>query len=595
MKYIDEKFKDEMPRITVQNIIQKLNNVGINLEEKWNNSQIENCCSLRVSVNGKMPGTNGKGISEEFARASAYGEFIERLQSGLFFYKYQSFENDESVYLHSFAPDGKYVSKEELLADSKWMQLISERYGITKETIASQCQMYACSDKILTLPYYSIFEDKYVYIPAAFVEHMYSANGVCVGNTKEEAWVHGLSEILERHSNIQALRSGTSVPIIPRERLKDFKAVNAILNRIEEEGIYDVEILDYSFGKKFPVIATRIINKISKGYLVNVGADPIFEIAVERTLTELFQGKNIKNFTSSNNGVILNKISDFNLSDNIINELETGNGLYTIDYFANNDNFKNDVDTFPDNTEKTNKELAKMLLHKFKDMGLQVYVRNNSFLGFPCYKFIVPGYSETRAERLKEPIPSYYFADRAAKTLRNIKKANTSALNELIMYHKMITNFISKKYNFVYLSGLPLTFSENNVAAIHFAYAALKLQNMQLFNTYISTAIKWTVDDKEKDYLLAVKQWVEFKNNGVTEEKAFAVIKRFYFNETYERLKKNVLNDALLDDYLVECGDCQKCKHKDICCYNDIREMIGKAGKEYSKFVNGQSREEFIF
>ena len=216
MNYIDEKFKDEKPQVTVEKIIEKLNSIGITLSEKWNDSKIDNCCSLRVTADGKEPGTNGKGVTREFARASAYGEFIERLQSGLFFYKFQSFENDESVFLHSFAPDKKYMTKEELLENSKWMEPIAKRYGITKEHIADQCAIYACSDKILTIPFYSLFEDEYVYFPAAFIEHIYGSNGCCVGNTKEEAWVHALSEILERHSNIEILKSGKPAPVIPR-------------------------------------------------------------------------------------------------------------------------------------------------------------------------------------------------------------------------------------------------------------------------------------------------------------------------------------------------------------------------------------------
>ena len=68
-------------------------------------------------------------------------------------------------------------------------------------------------------------EDKYVYLPAAFIEHIYGSNGCCVGNTREEAWVHALSEILERHSNIEVLKSGKPAPVIPREKLKNFKKV----------------------------------------------------------------------------------------------------------------------------------------------------------------------------------------------------------------------------------------------------------------------------------------------------------------------------------------------------------------------------------
>ncbi len=595
MKYIDEKFKDEKPQVTVDNIIEKLNSIGITLSEKWNDSKIENCCSLRVTAGGKIPGTNGKGITKDFARASAYGEFIERLQSGLFFYKYQSFENDESVFLHSFAPDKRYMTKEEILEDSDWMDPIVKKYGITKQSIADQCQIYACSEKILTIPFYSLFEDKYVYLPAALIEHIYGANGCCVGNTKEEAWVHALSEIFERHSNISILKSGKPAPIIPREKLKNFETVNAILSKIDEQGVYDVEILDYSYGKKFPVIATRIINKKTKGYLVNVGADPVFEIAVERTLTEIFQGRNLDNFTSSHNGAILNKLNDISELDNVVNQIETGNGLYTVDFFAD-DAGENEVSSFLDNSNKTNEQLMKEIVKQYKSLGLQIYVRNYSFLGFQCYKFVVPGFSEAKGERLQEPIPSYYFADRASKTLRNIKKADAAALSELLMYHKMITNFISRKNNFNYLSGLPLSNTKYNTASIYFAYAALKLKNEKLFNSYIDTAILFTSDeDSDKDYLRAVKQWITFENNGVLREKALKVIEKFYFADTVERLKKNLESETLLDEFLVECGDCSNCKFKQDCCYESIREIIKKTGAEYSKFTNGQAKENFAF
>lgn len=596
MEFIDEKFKDEKPEITVEKIIGKLASIGIRLNERWNDSKIDNCCSLRIYVDGLIPGTNGKGITKKLARASAYGEFIERLQSGLFFYKYQSFENDESVFLHSFAPDKRYMTKSEILSDSDWMEPIVKRYGITKESIVNQCQIYACSDKILCLPYYSLFEDKYVYLPAALIEHIYGANGCCVGNTKEEAWVHALSEIMERHSNIEILKSGKPAPIIPREKLKDFKVVNSILEKIQEQGIYDVEILDYSYGKKFPVVATRIINKKTKGYLVNVGADPVFEIAVQRTLTEIFQGRNLDNFTSAFNGVILNNANDISPLYNVINQIETGNGLYTVDYFTDDSSVACEVDSFPNNREKNNSQLLTQVIEKFKDMNLNVYIRNYSFLGFQCYKFIVPGFSEAKGERYQEPIPSYYFADRASKILRNIKKATVAELSELLMYHKMIENFVSRRFNYNYLSGLPLSNLKSNLALIHFAYAAKKLNNFNSFKKYMDLAIMSTADDdKDKDYLKLVMQWETFMQNGVDKEKAKKVISKFYFDDSIRRFEANINSDTLLDDLVVECSNCDTCNRREDCCYENIRTIIKKAGNEYSKFVDGQKKENFCY
>jgi len=594
MKYIDEKFKDEKPEITVEKIINKLKELGIELNEQWNDSKVENCCSCRVSVGDGVPGTNGKGITPAFARASAYGEFMERLQSGLFFYKYQSFENDESVYLHSFAPDKKYVTKEELLADSDWMEPICKAYNLTKETIASACQIFNCSDKIITLPYYSLFEDKYVYLPAMFVEHIYGANGCCAGNTREEAWVHALSEILERHSSMYVLKKGIAVPKIKREDLKDFKTVCKILDKIEEEGIYDVEVLDYSCGKKYPVIGVRIINKKTKGYLVNVGADPVFEIAVERTLTEIFQGRNIKNFTSLHTGKVLSSVSEINVIDNVFNQVETGNGLFTADFFADS-NHENDIELFMDNTNKTNKQLLIYILDKYKKMGLNIYVRNNSFLGFQCYKFVVPGFSDIKIDRIKAPILDYYFANRASKTLRNIKAANRSQLSELLMYRQMIDGLISKRENFAYLSGLPIIKNTRFLSNIHFAYAAYICNNPGFFDKYINLAIYSCDNEKDADYLQIIKQWVNLIQNNIDVAKAKKIIQKFSFADAYKKFSKNLENDNLFDDYLIKCDNkCLECHCRDLCCYQDIRGIISVAGKEYSAFYEGQNRENFI-
>lgn len=596
MNFIDEKFKDENPEITVQKIIEKLSGIGITIEEVWNDSKIENCCSVMIKANGRIPTTNGKGISKAFARASAYGEFMERFQSGLFFYKYQGFERDDSVFLHSFAPDKKYMTKSELVESGKggWMEPIVKKYGISEDQIADHCVICAGSDKVLTLPYYSLFDDEYVYLPASFVEYMYASNGCCVGNTREEAWVHALSEIFERNSSVQVIKSGKPVPIIPREKLKDFKVVNAILDKIESTGMYDIQILDYSCGKKYPIVGTRIINKKTKGYIVNVGADPVFEIAVQRTLTEIFQGRNLDNFTSRHNGAILKKLSDINMADNVINQLENGNGLYTADFFADTD-APDDVDSFVENSDKNNSQLMSWVLGKYKDMGLKVYVRNNSFLGLPCYMFVVPGFSEARGERLKEVVPSYYFADRAATTLKDIKSADIAQLSELLLYNKMIANFINKKNDFRQLSGLPLTRLPANTTSLHFAYAALKLKNYALFDVFMNTAIKCTQDEATADYLKAVKQWAEFEKSGIKPETAMAVIKKFYFADSWKRLEENLKNETLLDEFMVECKDCEKCAHKDNCCYDSIRNIIKCAGDEYAKFTKGQDKENFAF
>ena len=163
MRYIDEKFKETSPEKTVETIRNILKQICMELEETWNDSGIENCWSLRCNIKGTTePTANGKGITKDFARASAYGEFMERLQSGLFFYKFQSIEGDEAMNLLTYAPDKKYMTLQELTESGEWMDYLIDTYGsgLSREKIARQCHMYACTgeDKILTVPYYSLLK-----------------------------------------------------------------------------------------------------------------------------------------------------------------------------------------------------------------------------------------------------------------------------------------------------------------------------------------------------------------------------------------------------------------------------------------------------
>ena len=74
--------KDRNPEETVQMIKDILEENGIHTkitnETEYNNLWYSNRVEF-AELNGK--GTNGKGISYEYAMASGYAEFMERLQS----------------------------------------------------------------------------------------------------------------------------------------------------------------------------------------------------------------------------------------------------------------------------------------------------------------------------------------------------------------------------------------------------------------------------------------------------------------------------------------------------------------------------------
>lgn len=602
MQYIDEKFKDASPEATVEKIINILKSINIEVTENWHDSGIENCHSLTLHAGGNLPTSNGKGVTKAFARASAYGEFIERLQTSLFFYKFQSFENDPEVNLQCFAPDGKYFTKEELLENADWFDCLVKNYkGLTRESLAKQCEIYAHTNdgKILCLPFYSIFEDKYVYLPIGFVEYMYGSNGCCVGNTREEALVHALSEIMERIASTGAILSGKSYPEIPRETLDSFPTVNKILKRLDECEDLDVAILDCSLGNGFPVICTRIINKISHSYHINYAADPILEIAIERGLTETFQSRNLSTIALNETKPILSGISKNGLSSNMINQLETGNGWFGADFFAEEITCAKPATNFKDNSDKTNAELLKMLLELYKEIGNPVLVRNYNFLGFPCYLVVVPGRSEARPLKLTEPINEYAIGDFVSGILRNPKKYDKFDMSMVTTFNKMIEGINSKRNNFRKLAGLPLTAnSDSNRILWNVTMAYISLCTGDIKSTIKYTdALTKVCHSEDRDYFACVRQYLTLKHSGITDDKIFVILKKFNKKAALEKFEVNLKNNTFFDEYLLECDtrSCENCRYKKDCHYDYIRTFTKNAGEVYKTFTDGQSKENFAF
>ncbi len=603
MQYIDEKFKDSSPVETVKKIQNILNSIGIEVVEKWNDSGVENCYSLTVSGVGDVPFANGKGVTREFARASAYGEFIERLQGGLFFYKYQSIIRNPEMNIQTFAPDAKYMTVEELIENGEWMDIIIDTYKnplITRETIADQCLVYSCSDngKILTIPFYSVFEKKHVYLPIGFVDQIYATNGCCVGNTREEAWVHALSEIMERHANLEIFTSGKSAPKIPDEVIERYPVVSGIIDEIRKNGKFDIDVFDYSIGNGFPVVSTRIINKENLSYRVNVAADPVFEIALQRTLTELMQGKNIHNFTAAHGGKIIGKVTDFPLTSNITNQLETSNGIYTADFFANELTCDRKPTEFADNSNKTNKELLDYLLGLYRQIGKPVYVRNFSYLGFPCYRFVVPGFSEALAIRLSELVPEYAIADDASKTMRNAMKADDADLALLLSHTKTLKTMSGRYNNFGRISGVPI---QNTFAvllnSVTRAYAAYRLGQYSNAISFLEPCTKsGYIDVDLKKYFFCINKFVELKQLKLSDDKIRVILKKFVEKPHFDRLYAALDNGKTpYDEFLLECDytSCENCKYKSGCCYENAKAINLKAGEVYKTFVHGQDESEF--
>ena len=535
------------------------------------------------------------------ARASAYAEFIERLQCGLFLYKFQSITRDPKLNIQMFAPDGKYMTMQELVENGEWMDHIIRTYdgGLTREKLAKQCKVYAYTqeDKIWTIPFYSLFEDKYVYLPAGFVEHIYSANGCCAGNTREEAWVHAFSEMMERHCTIAMLTGKKAAPPIPEEVIRRLPTAASILDAVRRTGKYDIQLFDFSIHPALPAVATRIIDKKTHGYFVDVSADPILEIAIDRTLTESFQGRKLKAFGLKHNGGTIEETKGFPVAHNVHNQIEHGYGIFSANFFAE-ETCDRPCTQFVDHRGKNNTQLLESVLEIYRQMGRPVYVRNCSFLGFPSYQFVIPGFSEARGFRLIEPVQEYALGDAVQPVFRDMESAAPADLTMMLAFYKKVSTAFSRRDNFAGLAGLPVDNECGRLlTAVTLSGAAYRLGNYAQAKTYIKPMVESkTLDEDTKEYLTCVCRYLGLKEAGIEDEKVRLILAKYCRKEYADRLyacldaEKNPY-----DAYLMKCGriPCVQCRYAANCSYERSKQIIGLAGARYSAFVQGQGKETF--
>ena len=222
-----------------------------------------------------------------------------------------------------------------------------------------------------------------------------------------------------------------------------------------------------------------------------------------------------------------------------------------------------------------------------------------SYLGFPAYKIIVPGFSETGGYvRFCDRKNSDWFANRTHEAMRNIEAADDILLSDMFIYHGMIHGLKSREMKFSRLAGIPLVkANEEYLAAVHFAYAAMKLNRPDALISWLGTAVGYADDPAEKDYCAALRQYFIFKNRDVPEDKIFLVLKKFYRPDSVERLGKNLdFGGNVFDGMLVRCSreNCAQCFLRDKCRCETVRELYKKVGKKYLGFTDGQNRNEFL-
>ncbi|MBV5294623.1 MAG: OsmC domain/YcaO domain-containing protein [Curvibacter lanceolatus] len=381
---------------TIANMSGLLANLGIKIEiASWRNI-IPNVWSLHIrDAHSPMCFTNGKGSTKESALASALGEYIERLSCNHFYAgSFWGSDIAESEFVHYpnerwFKPGKKDKLPAEILdeyclgiynpsGELRGSHLVDTNSGNTERGICS-------------LPYVRQSDGKVVYFPSNLVENLYASNGMSAGNTLAEAQVQCLSEIFERAVKREILEGEMALPDVPAQVLAQYPGILAGIQALEEQG-FPILVKDASLGGRYPVMCVTLMNPRTGGVFASFGSHPRLQVALERSLTELLQGRSFEGLNDLPQPTFIsNAVTEPN---NFVEHFIDSSGVVSWRFFSARSDFEFVEWDFSGQGESANAEEAATLFGILDKMGKQAYMAVHDELGATACRILVPGYSE---------------------------------------------------------------------------------------------------------------------------------------------------------------------------------------------------------
>lgn len=384
--------KDAPLEQTIAKMTQILADLGMKIEvASWRNI-VPNVWSLHIrDAASPMCFTNGKGATKEAALASALGEFLERLSCN-FFYNDQYFGQElaEAEFVHR--PDECWfeLTEEDDIPEGLLDEYTLEIYDPDQDLSGSNLIDTNSGNEdrgICALPFQRRSDGETIYFPSNLIENLFLSNGMSAGNTLEEAQVQCLSEIFERAVKRQILEQEIALPDVPSQVLERWPGIVEGIKALEEQG-FPVLVKDASLGGQFPVACVTLMNPKTGGVFASFGAHPSLHVAIERSLTELLQGRSFEGL----NDLPPPTFNSHELTEpnNFVEHFIDSSGVVSWRFFS--DAF--DYEFVDWDFSGTNREEADRLFGILESMGKESYQANYDDLGVPAVRILVPDYSE---------------------------------------------------------------------------------------------------------------------------------------------------------------------------------------------------------
>jgi ribosomal protein S12 methylthiotransferase accessory factor len=388
------KGKDAALEESIDTMLEKLKALNIDIEEaSWLNP-VPNVFSVHIrDKDCGLMFTNGKGTTKKSCLASALGEYFERLSCNYFFadfYLGEDFSNGEFVHY----PDERWFSNKDKTNDSIPKGLLDEKlwqYYDPEAALGASTIFDTNSGTgergVCACPYHRQRDGKTIWFPVNIIGNIYVSNGMSAGNSKNEARVQSLSEVFERYIKNKIIAEGICLPEVPHSVLQRFPHIVESINKLEQHG-YRLRIADASLGGHYPVMSVTLINASNATAFASFGAHPSFEVALERTVTELLQGRDLDQLDGFQTPSFdLDEVADHhNLETHFIDS----SGLIAYDFFKNKPDYEfSDWDHDASTTDEFT-----YLCDIIHGLGFDIYISDYEHLNVYSCRILVPGMSD---------------------------------------------------------------------------------------------------------------------------------------------------------------------------------------------------------
>ncbi len=591
--------KDCTPTQTISNVRRVLRDMEIVPLERSLHSPIPDCFSVQLELR-EFPGLSvaGKGTSKEWALASAYGELMEYIQNRVF---------PGLIFGLMPAPATLFPDQITSTFAEAWADARPVLEGLVEAPVAASP---ISSKRLERVPWLCVDSGRVEYLPIRLLHLACGTNGMCAGNTPAEALVHGICEMME-HFVVKQIYLGnkTRFPTIPESAARCSDSYT-LVDSVQQAG-YRVIVKDCTLGGRYPVLGLILLHPESGSYRVKFASDPSFDIALQRCVTEAFQGiatlrspaswMNRLDFSSPNFTYGPYHSRDKNRLVAYYRTMTFGTGAMPREIM-----FSEGEPSYERafvSEAVSNEAALKFLAHRLKENERCLYIRDVSFLGFPTFRVYVPGMSEWR--KLSHEYLDYDYA-RLRKCLLSlggdseeelracvhlIEHARANLPGVYVRPSDQVRQWACVRFN------RPTDFDRFRDVdlLLTLLYSRLGDYGGAVRSLQAYLAREPVIGNRE--YFVGALAYFRLRTDGRDVAEARLELEDLFGRSAAEELVNDLADPAMAFDHwtLPRCGECESCPVAASCCYEDWNNFTARIMTQMAKTAIDQSELAKLF